>query len=409
MSTKGSLSVVWIVSLSLLTLLATGCNVSSSGLGSLFDAADGPRQTLDAQSEDARDASSLLFEAGHEEVPDSAPDGLPDRAPNPATDAVLWDTTGASSDHGSSPDGATAGQDAVLEDGRPPADVPLLFEVDTPPDGPLVRDGQVEQGGLDGIDGLPPPPIDGPVTLPVDAPALDSTPVDATPSDGVPRDQAQDPPALPDLPAPDLAPADVGPHPTINWVIDNTTSIGGFTPTVLGSPTVTAMDAGTAVCFDGTRDGLLLATNPIQGMQRFTIETLVYPEFTSTSTPRLIHIGGSAATSPRLIFQMVGEASGAWHALIGFYSAGAQTDLEDTTYSHPSNQWYWLAVTYDGQTARVYVNGVLENSSAFTFNPMATGSTSLGTRLNGQYYFPGCMRDVEFFNSALPASQLDKP
>ena len=408
MSTKGSLSVAWIVSLSQLTLLATGCDVSSSGLGSRFDAADGPKRALDAESERIPDAGSLLPEAGHDEVPDSPPDGTP----NPATDAVLWDSTGASSDDVSVPDGAAASLDAVLEDAQPLADVPFVFEVKTPTDVPLVRDtqaGQDGQGGADGIDGALHPPIDGPVTLPVDGPALDSAPVDSTPPDSAPQDQAQDPPVVPDLPAPDLAPADVGPQPTINWVIDNTTSIGGFTPTVLGSPTVTAMAAGTAVCFDGTRDGLLLATNPIQGMQRFTIETLVYPEFTGTSTPRLIHIGGSAATSPRIILQMVGGASGAWHALIGFYSAGAQTDLEDTTYSHPSNQWYWLAVTYDGQTARVYVNGVLENSSTFTFNPMAAGSTSLGTRLNGQYYFPGCMRDVEFFNSALPASQLDKP
>ena len=407
---KCSLSAAWIVGLSALTLSATGCNVSGSGLGNRFDAADGAKQTSDAKPATTFDSTSSLTEAGHDAVLDSAPDSVPDRAPSTLVDSVLLDSAGANSDRVSSPEDATTGPDQVLRDSQLAAEVPFAFDVPAPPDVPLVRDGQDEQdgpNGIDGLDGPTPPPMDGPATLPVDGPAIDTAPADSTPPDLAPMDQARDLPA--DLPPPDLAPADVAPQPTINWVVDNTTSIGGITPTVLGSPTVTAMDAGTALCFDGTQDGLLLATNPIQGMQRFTIEMLVYPEFTGTEDSRLIHMGGTSATSPRLVVQMHANASGTWHALIGFYSAGTQTDIEDTTYNHPSNQWYWLAVTYDGQTARVYVNGVLENSSTFTFNPMAASSTSLATRQNGQYFFPGCMRDVEFFNSALPASQLEKP
>ena len=234
-------------------------------------------------------------------------------------------------------------------------------------------------------------------------------PLDGPTVDTALADQAPDLPAFPDLPAPDLAPPDTAPQPTVNWFVDNTTSIGGFTPTVMGAPTVTAMDAGTAVCFDGTQDGLLLGTNPIQGMQQFTIETLVYPEFTGTDDPRLIHIGDPNGTGSRLVVQMRADAAGDWHALVTFTSGVASTTLQNTTFTHPSNQWYWLAMTYDGQTARLYVNGVLEDSNALPFGPMPAGSTSLGTRQNGQYFFPGCIREVEFFNSALPTAQLNKP
>jgi hypothetical protein len=143
-------------------------------------------------------------------------------------------------------------------------------------------------------------------------------------------------------------------------------------------------------------------------MQKFTIQTLVYPEFTGTDDPRLIHLGDSVGNTPRLVIQMRANALGTWHAYVSFYRNNLPTKLEATT-NHASNQWYWLAVTYDGQTASVYVNGVLETSDTLTFGPMVAGSTSLGTRQNGQYYFPGCMREVEFFNSALPASQLSKP
>ena len=203
----------------------------------------------------------------------------------------------------------------------------------------------------------------------------------------------------------------MAPQPTVNWVVDNTTSIGGFTPTLMGAPTATTTDVGTAVCFDGTQDGMLLGTNPILGMQRFTIETLVFPEFPGTLEPRVIYIGDTNNNNPRLALQMRSDTSGTWHFYVSFYWAGVNTTLEGTTTSfpHPSNQWYWLAVTYDGQTARMYVNGVLEDSTNLTFGPMTTGSTTLGSRPSGQYYFPGCMRDVQFFNRALPASQLNKP
>jgi len=399
-STKGSLSAVWIVSSFLLMLPVSGCSVSGSGLDNQFDAADGPTHPPDAKPETTPDASPTLHETGPATVVDSAPDGVRDAAPNTIADAVPWYATEAGSEHGSSPDDATLGLDLSLEDSAAAADVPFAFEVQASPDLPLVEDWPDEPL---------PPSLDGPALLPVDGLAGDTAPSDSAPLDVAPVDLAQDPSALVDLPAPDLTPADVAPQPTSDWVIDNTTSIGGFTPTVMGAPTVTAMDAGTAVCFDGTHDGLRLATNPILGMQRFTIETLVFPEFPGTSDPRLIYIGDTVNSNPRVALQMRSDPSGTWHFYVSFYWAGKDTSIEDTTFPHPSNAWYWLALSYDGQTARLYVNGVLESSTNLTFGPMTTGSTSLGARQVGQYYFPGCMREVEFFTSALPASQLDNP
>jgi hypothetical protein len=406
MSKKGSLSAAWIVGLFLLTQSAAGCGVSGSGLGGRFDSADGPKQTSDAKQETTLDASPLLPETGSDAVPESAPDGVRDTAPNTVADAAPWDTAGTSSDHVSSPEDAPRGPDLVPEDAPPATDVPIVYEVQPTPDVRLVPDGRDEQDGID--EGLP---VDGPATPPVDEPTIDAAPVDAALPDLAPVDLERDLPTFADLPVPDLAPADVGPQPTVNWVVDNTTNIGGFTPAVMGAPTVTAVDAGTAVCFDGTHDGLQLDTNPVLGMPRFTIETLVFPEFPGTSDPRVIYIGDASTSSPRLTIQMRSGASGTWHSYTAFYWAGVTTILESSTtqLAHPSNHWYWLAVTYDGQTARTYVDGVLEDSTSLTFGPMTTGSTTLGSRQGGQYFFPGCIHDVQFFNRALPASQLNKP
>ena len=399
-SSKGSLSAAWIVGLFLLTLPAAGCNVSSTGLGNQFDAADGPKQLSETSPAAIPDASP---EIGSKMAPDGAVEASPSGASDATADRAPSELPDASPDRVPSVEAASPTVDLALVDTDPAADVPYAFEVQTLPDLPQMGDGTTDLLPLqvDSADGSP--------TVSPDGPALDAAPADSTPPDLAPADQARDLPTVPDLPAPDLAPADVAPQPTVNWVVDSTTSIGGFTPTVMGTPTVTAMDAGTAVCFDGTKDGLLLGTNPLQGLQKFTVQALVYPEFTGTDDPRLIHLGDSVGTTPRLVIQMRANASGSWHAYVSFYRNNLPTNLEATTNNHASNQWYWLAVTYDGQTASVYVNGVLEISDTLTFGPMVAGSTSLGTRQNGQYYFPGCMREVEFFSSALPASQLNKP
>ena len=390
---KRSLSAARIAYLALLMLPATGCSVSENGLTNRRDASDGPKPTSDAKPDtnfDAgrSDAGPLLSETG------------------PA-DAVPGDGPVVSPDEGLSRDGASEAPDLALQDSGRANDAPVAFEVKLAPDAPLVADGSDEPL---------PSRADGPVTVPGDTLLFDAVPTDSTPRDVPLVDLARDLPVFMDLPAPDLAPPDLpppdlAPLPAVDWVVDNTKSIGGNAPTVMGSPTVTATDAGTFLCFDGTQDGLLLGTNPIQGMQQFTIQILVYPEFTATSEPqpRLIHIGDPNTPNRRMTIQMRPEASGNWHALAGFAWDANGATLDDTGYSHPSGQWYWLAVTYDGQTARMYVNGVLENSANTTYGPMGAGAISLATRQNSQNFFPGCIRDVEFFNSALVASRLHKP
>jgi len=391
MSINGFLPALGVGCLVLLTLPAAGCGVSGSGLGNRPDtAADASKP-----APDTKPVVKLDAEAGPE-TNSSLPDvAAGETAPRDTRDAGPADI-------------AQASADMLLGDSGPVADAPIASEVQTTPDASVVPDAPIiDDGNGDSL----PPQIDGRVTISVDGsdvPVLDAAPIDSPRFDLAPLDQGPDRPPIADVPT-DLLSPDLAPQPTSNWVIDSTTSIGGFTPTVTGSPTVTAMDAGTAVCFDGTQDALFLDTNPILGMQRFTIETLVYPELTGTSEPRLIHIGDAGNNTPRLVLQLRADASGTWHAYVGFLWAGVTTNVEDTAFTHPSDQWYWLAVSYDGQTARVYVNGVLESTTNLAFGPMTAGSTSLATRQNGQYYFPGCMRDVEFFNSALPESQLEKP
>ena len=75
-----------------------------------------------------------------------------------------------------------------------------------------------------------------------------------------------------------------------------------------------------------------------------------------------------------------------------------------------TNQWYHVAVTYDGTTIRFYTNAVLDS-----YQPAATlhfgvvnESMTIGADLpGGDEYFDGTIRDVRLYGRALSASEIN--
>ena len=76
-------------------------------------------------------------------------------------------------------------------------------------------------------------------------------------------------------------------------------------------------------------------------------------------------------------------------------------------------EWYHLALVFDGNTLRLYVNGLEEGSQSFTgFYPTSTGGDAalvIGSHLANQefnYTFPGLIDKVQLWNRALQPSEL---
>ena len=66
----------------------------------------------------------------------------------------------------------------------------------------------------------------------------------------------------------------------------------------------------------------------------------------------------------------------------------------DRAVSHSAAQWHTATLTFDGQTMKHYVDGVLEQSGGVAFQPLAAGRTSVGVRQNRVFWFKGRMREM---------------
>ncbi len=71
------------------------------------------------------------------------------------------------------------------------------------------------------------------------------------------------------------------------------------------------------------------------------------------------------------------------------------------------NEWYHLAMTYDGQQLKFYVNGQLRNSKPVTGVLKVNGrDLSIGSDNGAQKYFNGSIDDLKFFGRALDITEI---
>jgi hypothetical protein len=111
-------------------------------------------------------------------------------------------------------------------------------------------------------------------------------------------------------------------------------------------------------------------------MGQLSIEAWVYPSSFDLNcwnqTEAIVAKGD--ATEPYDLYEltMTRNENGGCGSVSSFDSFRAAFDIEangdgigvQSTVQHSPNQWYYIAGTYDGSVARIYVNGVLEATSA---------------------------------------------
>ena len=184
--------------------------------------------------------------------------------------------------------------------------------------------------------------------------------------------------------------------------------IGKFRPVILGNPTIKAEGKDSSIYFNGTNDGLIISTIPIEGWSEFSIEVLFKPDADGAPAPRFIHFEDTALN--RGTFELRLTKDGQWYfdAFLKNGKTNKGLALIDSTKLHPANRWYWAALIFDGKKMYSYINGQKELEGEIDFQPMTTGNISLGVRLNKVNWFKGQIGEIRFHHAKLDAKTLQR-
>lgn len=193
----------------------------------------------------------------------------------------------------------------------------------------------------------------------------------------------------------------------IVWKLESTSRIGEHATTLSGAPRVAREGTKAAICFDGKSDAILLSTNPIEGWRQFTIEALIKPDAVGPEEQRFLHIQDERESRLLLETRLIPSRGWALDTFL-FMPPDSRLTLLDRELLHPTEQWQWVALAFDGETMTHYVNGKKELEGKVAFRPMSRGRMSLGVRLNRVSWYKGCIREVRFTPAALHAESLQK-
>jgi hypothetical protein len=165
-------------------------------------------------------------------------------------------------------------------------------------------------------------------------------------------------------------------------------------------------DNGGAFNFNGTDTCYYTPYLGTQFQSGYTIETWIRP--TSSSIPSGTQILSQMYdTGGEQISLVIGALDvGNGNIYVGFYS-GNGWRYANFPITPVANTWMHIAGTYDGNTLRTYLNGVLLGSSTYT----TFGSTNLkgyfiGKRWDGAYFYTGAIGEVRAYSVPLSDTQV---
>ena len=194
------------------------------------------------------------------------------------------------------------------------------------------------------------------------------------------------------------------PVKSVTWKIDNLKKIGGNAVTIIGNPSIIDVPGGKAAMFDGLGDGLVVNTNPIAGMQAFTVEAVFRPAANGGKEQRWFHIQQDNSENRVLLETRL--AGDQWFLDTYIRSGENNRALFAENFKHPVGVWYHVALVYDGTEMRHYVDGKQEMSGPLKIALLGQGQTSIGVRMNRVYWFKGAVSKARFTPRALTPKEF---
>jgi hypothetical protein len=196
------------------------------------------------------------------------------------------------------------------------------------------------------------------------------------------------------------------------WLFDQTSVLGGYTTQVLGHPEVIETPLGKVVRFNGADDALFVPVHPLAGAPTWTWEVIFRPDADGAPAQRFFHLSvldpaTGKDTDDRLLFE-IRIVNGQW-CLDSFAMAGGQSKtLLNCEKLHALGKWYRVSAVYDGKTLSNYVDDELQGEGSVQLVPQRPGHSSVGVRINREYYFKGAILEARFTRRALAPTEFLK-
>jgi hypothetical protein len=180
----------------------------------------------------------------------------------------------------------------------------------------------------------------------------------------------------------------------------------GHTGTIAGATWTTQGKVAGALVFDGVNDWVTVNdANDLDFTTGMTVEAWVYPTASGSGSWRNVIIKERAGGE---VFNLYANAD-TNAPTVYVVRAGQPTAPLDArgTVAAPLNTWTHLAVSYDGTTLRLFVNGVQVGSRAAA-GPLLTSTGVMRIGGNGVWgeFFQGRIDEVRLYNRALSATEI---
>jgi hypothetical protein len=150
--------------------------------------------------------------------------------------------------------------------------------------------------------------------------------------------------------------------------------------------------------FNGIDSGFFIEENPVADMSVFTIELRIRPDADGAYEQRFFHFEDTLSNRGLLELRLHSDSTWSLDTFLYNHATGERLTLLDTSRRHPSEEWTWVALSYDGKTMRHYVNGKEEASGEIFFPLTTVGRTSIGMRQNRVSWYKGQISHIHIHN-----------
>jgi hypothetical protein len=201
--------------------------------------------------------------------------------------------------------------------------------------------------------------------------------------------------------------------PTAQLLFDETSgttasdrSGNGWNGTLVNSPTWVAGHSGNAVDLNGTNQYVSLPSGVVSGNDAITIAAWVNLDAVSTWA-RIFDFGSGTNT-----YMFLTPKNGANSRVrFAIKNNGSSEQIIDGTAALPTGGWHHVAVTLNGSTGILYVDGVqVGSNTAMTIKPSDLGATSQNWIGRSQYttdpYLNGRVDNFRIYSRALSAADI---